>query len=691
MKKNTIIYILFMAIIVLFLGGCATGLPAMPGEQDDSQEEGAHSNNDNENTGMQRVVIIELFNTEGCAASKAINPIIENIVSEYDQTQVILVEEAGWGKHSIAETTERFKWYFSDKSELHTPAVCFNGLNQLLAQGFSLGGGSSSGSSSSPVNHAPQITSSPKITATVNLIYQYQVEAVDTDNDALTYSLPSCPEGMSIHQENGLISWTPSPGDIGDIPVTVEVSDGSKKANQSFVLHVHDALTSIEVVVEKSELITGQSSCVSQVTAHYQSGSDWNITPLSLCQFSVDIGSEILAINSSGVFTSSGTGSATVIVTYSEGGQTVEDSFSINIVPLSLQSISALPESMILEMGKTQLIDSVTAYYNDNSEKDIALTECQYDVISGESYVSVDTNGQVSAQAEGGAVVEVTYQENTISASDEITVEVSNDLPVYRLLAVGVGDYDEGSDMDLGAPPLDVNRLTQTFTNASFTLAQSVSLTDGEATKNAILNAIGTTFDQADENDVSYFYFSGHGATLDTQCYLCPADFNGLDTSAISIDELEQALSAIAGTKVVFLDCCHSGGFIGKDVLLNDPGEQAEQFNQSVVRHFSSYLSRDNLVQDGYQVLTACSQNQSAFEIIPPTDDPYGLFTKLLCDGIGYDSDYPADSEPDNKVSLQEAYDYVSEHIVTDYPSLADQQNIQIYPENSIFSIITYE
>ncbi|GAH91355.1 unnamed protein product, partial [marine sediment metagenome] len=34
--------------------------------------------------------------------------------------------------------------------------------------------------------------------------------------------------------------------------------------------------------------------------------------------------------------------------------------------------------------------------------------------------------------------------------------------------------------------------------------------------------------------------------------------------SYISVDELEAALSAIPGTKVVFLDSCYSGGFIGK-------------------------------------------------------------------------------------------------------------------------------
>ena len=70
---------------------------------------------------------------------------MEELVSEYDHTQVILVEEAGWGIYSTEETSERFQWYLLDKSDLHTPLVCFDGLNQLFAQSFSSGCDESTG------------------------------------------------------------------------------------------------------------------------------------------------------------------------------------------------------------------------------------------------------------------------------------------------------------------------------------------------------------------------------------------------------------------------------------------------------------------------------------------------------------------------------------------------------------------
>jgi len=141
MKNHLFLYALLI-ITVLLMVGCTPGIPQLP--IDNLQGDEADQENQDEATGVPRVVFIELFNTDGCASSKVVNPIMEEIVAEYENTAVILVEEAGWGIYSTEETSERFKWYFSDKSELHTPSVCFDGLNQLFAEGFSLSGGGNS-------------------------------------------------------------------------------------------------------------------------------------------------------------------------------------------------------------------------------------------------------------------------------------------------------------------------------------------------------------------------------------------------------------------------------------------------------------------------------------------------------------------------------------------------------------------
>ena len=62
-----------------------------------------------------------------------------------------------------------------------------------------------------PSNHAPIIISEPVGSATVGQGYVYDVEAIDPDADALTYSLLTGPDGMAIDDQTGLVQWTPSP------------------------------------------------------------------------------------------------------------------------------------------------------------------------------------------------------------------------------------------------------------------------------------------------------------------------------------------------------------------------------------------------------------------------------------------------------------------------------------------------
>ena len=87
-----------------------------------------------------------------------------------------------------------------------------------------------------PINHAPTITSTPINTATVSLLYTYNVDATDPDGDTLTYALTVSPPGMSINPSTGVISWTPTSAQIGDYNVTVEVTDGEFQDIQSFIV-----------------------------------------------------------------------------------------------------------------------------------------------------------------------------------------------------------------------------------------------------------------------------------------------------------------------------------------------------------------------------------------------------------------------------------------------------------------------
>ena len=114
-----------------------------------------------------------------------------------------------------------------------------------------------------PTNQSPTITSTPITTATVDVLYTYDVEATDPDSgDILTYSLTTSPSGMTIDSATGVISWTPTSDQIGDNNVTVKVSDGNLFDTQSFIITVN-----LSCVADKPTVVTNDASNIGQTTA----------------------------------------------------------------------------------------------------------------------------------------------------------------------------------------------------------------------------------------------------------------------------------------------------------------------------------------------------------------------------------------------------------------------------------------
>jgi hypothetical protein len=238
----------------------------------------------------------------------------------------------------------------------------------------------------------------------------------------------------------------------------------------------------------------------------------------------------------------------------------------------TLDKINVLPSTtnITLSLGSTVTISSVTAYYSDYN--------CTYS--SNDACATVSSSGTITGISAGAAIITVSYTEGGITKTDTVLVYVRNnptDTPItppveddiiYRAFCIGVGDYqnfpDAYGNIDLLGPPYDVDRMIDVFNNCKFgtdevVFSTPVSLKDLNATKTAIINGIASTFSGADDNDVSYFYFCGHGMNYEDISYLLPTEimYTSPLSAYISTNELESALSAIPGTKVVILDSCH--------------------------------------------------------------------------------------------------------------------------------------
>jgi len=88
-------------------------------------------------------------------------------------------------------------------------------------------------------NNAPVITSAPITEVNESEFYEYQVVAVDLDNDTLTYSFPVAPEWLSINSQTGLITGTaPEIDEDTYFNVSVVVSDRIDNDTQSYILKV---------------------------------------------------------------------------------------------------------------------------------------------------------------------------------------------------------------------------------------------------------------------------------------------------------------------------------------------------------------------------------------------------------------------------------------------------------------------
>ncbi|MFN9605166.1 MAG: putative Ig domain-containing protein, partial [Planctomycetota bacterium] len=94
---------------------------------------------------------------------------------------------------------------------------------------------------SNSINRPPIWISSPVVDAYVGNPYQYDGQASDPDDDALTYSLVFGPTGLNIDSLRGDVFWTPTASDFGRThSVVLQVSDGrGGNATQEFNIYVH--------------------------------------------------------------------------------------------------------------------------------------------------------------------------------------------------------------------------------------------------------------------------------------------------------------------------------------------------------------------------------------------------------------------------------------------------------------------
>lgn len=196
-------------------------------------------------------------------------------------------------------------------------------------------------------------------------------------------------------------------------------------------------------------------------------------------------------------------------------------------------------------------------------------------------------------------------------------------------LLIGVDTFSDPGIPSLRGVTKDINKLGKLLKNRQRSEFNVESLLNPSFVQSR--KAISKISQQAQANDVVFFYYSGHGVFDQQQSlYLLFGDSETSFLDATCLESefiLSQFRKSACQNFILIIDCCHSGAFFN-----NNRG-----------------------LPKGLFALTACDEQGLSYE-----DEKGGIFTNIIINGLT--SDY-IDADRDGKITFSELFDYVIDEI----------------------------
>ena len=206
---------------------------------------------------------------------------------------------------------------------------------------------------------------------------------------------------------------------------------------------------------------------------------------------------------------------------------------------------------------------------------------------------------------------------------------------------------------------LNIERMARMLQSDARPYASIMRMDTGVASLERLRSALETAFSAAQAGDVSLIYICTHGLydRITREPSLVLSD--GKTEETVSAAQLRALLDTIPGQKVLLIDACNSGAFIGKGVW--DP---------SLANSFAS---------PDYKVLTSAGANESSF-LWRSSDLGGSYFAEELCDGL---RSHRYDLNADGTITLNEAYQCLLEnHGIS---------TAHVYPQADDFPLYIYD
>lgn len=349
--------------------------------------------------------------------------------------------------------------------------------------------------------------------------------------------------------------------------------------------------------------------------------------------------------------------------------------FPIDLTPQTLNSRGEIGHDFVIEVAAGDNI----SFSMVSPDFDTLLT-----IVAPDGTEEVyDDASDSNARATFRATQDGRYQIHASSFSRQetgrctITYEVSkdNDQPNQgkRVLGVfiGIAEYPNGEG-DLARCDVDAQRMYDLLReNYGMTLEDSALILNAGATRAAVREALERIGGQATADDMLVFFYSGHGSLFEGPTQ--PSDPDGLHETITLVDgdliddQLADLINAsAAGTALIVLDSCYSGGF-AKDVV-SAPGRMGifaseEDVLAQVAEDYEAggYLSRfivDALLEQRSTADRDKDSQLSAFELCHYLGERYRdeVRSELIAEGAEQAEAEPTvENEPGSAAALIEA------------------------------------
>ena len=243
----------------------------------------------------------------------------------------------------------------------------------------------------------------------------------------------------------------------------------------------------------------------------------------------------------------------------------------------------------------------------------------------------------------------------------------------YRALIIG-NSYSGMPGFALSGPVNDTAAVSAAAVSFAGTPYDVTVMNDISA--DSILESIRLSFGQATENDVSFFYFSGHGINSDEEGQQ-GALLGNDGESSVTACQLRSALDSIPGRKIIIIETCYSGVFATGNTEADPTESEDDCFAGSFLRDFSDQ-SPNTGIYSRYFIITSSAADELSYETKTQDNKTMGAFTYHLVTGLsggnGNGPSMPADINGNGAVTLQELYQYIRRQLIP------IGQHVRVYP-----------